>query len=445
MVAPYFRNIIIILVVNLIVQLGWAQQASIFSQVTVNKNNVYVGEAVEVTIGIYTSTWFTQGVDIGNISINGAFSVYFRSVSTVKKIKGKSYAGVQFIYHVFPFENQDIIIPSLNVQVETPKEGGYKGVKRQLKTKERTIKIKPYPPGIDKSTWMVTNSMTVNEQWLGNTKTIKVGDVLERKITRRANGTVSELLPPIIWDSIPNISLYPSQSALNTNKSKTAISASRTDGVRYLFEEEGEVIIPDMEFLWWSSYRKRFYKKTVKGLTVNVLPNPDLEMLKTVKAKLSSAAQEDNQEAESEEFLILGFTVKHFLIGVISISLILFILLKMLIKVVTLIKKNNKVYKQSEAYAFKRFKIAIRSQNRKTIIPQLYKWLDQLHLEEPTLNAVFLKSKNEKLLVEIKNIEEQLGKDDSSLIINYNLWAKVRKDLLQGNKNTTLINTWINP
>jgi len=445
MVVPYFRNIIIILVVNLIVQLGWAQQASIFSQVTVNKNNVYVGEAVEVTIGIYTSTWFTQGVDIGNISVNGAFSVYFRSVSTVKKIKGKSYAGVQFIYNVFPFENQDIIIPSLNVQVETPKEGGYKGVKRQLKTKERTIKIKPYPPGIDKSTWMVTNSMTVNEQWLGNTKTIKVGDVLERKITRRANGTVSELLPPIIWDSIPNISLYPSQSALNTNKSKTAISASRTDGVRYLFEEEGEIIIPDMEFLWWSSYRKRFYKKTVKGLTVNVLPNPDLEMLKTVKAELSSAAQEDNQEAESEEFLILGFTVKHFLIGVISISLILFILLKMLIKVVTLIKKNNKVYKQSEAYAFKRFKIAIRSQNRKTIIPQLYKWLDQLHLEEPTLNAVFLKSKNEKLLVEIKNIEEQLRKDNTSLVINYNLWAKVRKDILIGNKNTTLINTWINP
>jgi hypothetical protein len=107
MVAPYFRNIIIILVVNLIVQLGWAQQASIFSQVTVNKNNVYVGEAVEVTIGIYTSTWFTQSVDIGNISVNGAFSVYFRSVSTVKKIKGKSYAGVQFIYNVFPFENQD--------------------------------------------------------------------------------------------------------------------------------------------------------------------------------------------------------------------------------------------------------------------------------------------------------------------------------------------------
>jgi len=427
------------------VQLGWAQQASIFSQVTVNKNNVYVGEAVEVTIGIYTSTWFTQGVDIGNISINGAFSVYFRSVSTVKKIKGKSYAGVQFIYNVFPFENQDIIIPSLNVQIETPMVGGYKGVKRQLKTKEKTIKIKPYPPGIDKSTWMVTNNMTVNEQWLGNIKAIKVGDVLERKITRRANGTVSELLPPIIWDSIPNISLYPSQSTLSTNKSKTAISASRTDGVRYLFEEEGEIIIPDMGFLWWSSYRKRFYKKAVKGLTVNVLPNPDLEMLRTVKAELSMNTQEDNQKAESEDILILGFTLKQFLIGVISISLIVFVLTKTLIKVVTQIKRKNKVYKKSEAYAFKRFRIATHSQNRKTIIPQLYKWLDQLHLDEPTLKAVFLKSKDAKLLIEIKNIEEQLRKDDSSLIINYKLWAKVRKDILKGNKKTTLINTWINP
>ena len=115
MVVPYVKNILVILFFNLIFQLGWAQ-ATIFSEVTVNKSNVYVGESFELTIGVYTSTWFTKGVDIGNIKVNGAFSVYFRSVSVTKKIRGKNYAGVQFIYNIFPFENQDIIIPSLNVE-----------------------------------------------------------------------------------------------------------------------------------------------------------------------------------------------------------------------------------------------------------------------------------------------------------------------------------------
>ena len=34
-------------------------QGGVFSQVTLNKNNVYVGEAVELNIGVYTPTWFT--------------------------------------------------------------------------------------------------------------------------------------------------------------------------------------------------------------------------------------------------------------------------------------------------------------------------------------------------------------------------------------------------
>ena len=117
MVAKPLRYILLFLLLHLSVNLSWAQTPTIFSEVSVNKNNVYVGEAVEVTIGIYTSTWFTQGVDIGNISINGAFSVYFRSVSTVKKTNGKSYAGVQFIYNVFPFEKNLLLSRLHNISI----------------------------------------------------------------------------------------------------------------------------------------------------------------------------------------------------------------------------------------------------------------------------------------------------------------------------------------
>ena len=443
MVSQYFKYIVIILVIHLSVNLSWSQ-TSIFSEVRVNKNSVYVGEALEVTIGVYTSTWFTLGVDIGNISINGGFSVYFSSVSTVKKIKGKSYAGVQFIYNVFPFEKQDVVIPSLTVQVETPNEGGYKGVKRTLKTKARTIKLKPYPPGIDKATWMVTTSMSVNEQWLGNTKTIKVGDVIERKITRRASGTVSELIPPVIWDSIPNTSLYPSQSALNTNKTKTAISAIRTDGIRYLFEEEGDVIIPDMEFLWWHPYRKKFYKKTVKGLTVTVRPNPDLEMLKTAKAELSISAQDELTESEPEEILIFGFTLKQFLLGLIIISVISYVLLKVVIKSVRYLKQKNAIYKKSEAFAFKQVLKSIRSKDKTIIIPLLYNWIDLYNLDEPTLKAFALKSGYLELIEEVDYIEKQLNQESNALLIRKDTFKKGRVCMLK-TKIASAQKNWINP
>src|SRR6056300_1487870 len=111
MVELNIKHIILYIGCGLCSHLGWSQV--VFSEVTVNKSSVYVGEPIELNIGIYTSTWFTKGVDIGNIKVNGAYSVNFRSLSTSRKIKGKNYAGVQFIYNVFPFENQDIVIPSL--------------------------------------------------------------------------------------------------------------------------------------------------------------------------------------------------------------------------------------------------------------------------------------------------------------------------------------------
>ncbi len=110
----------------------------VFSTVSANKSQVYVGEPVAITVSVYTPTWFTQGVDIGNLTVNGAFTVYFRSVSTSRKIKGQTYAGIQFIYNVFPFEEQDIVIPALNFEVESPNVGDYKGIKKKSSVQRKS-------------------------------------------------------------------------------------------------------------------------------------------------------------------------------------------------------------------------------------------------------------------------------------------------------------------
>jgi hypothetical protein len=59
--------------------------------------------------------------------------------------------------------------------------------------------------------------MTVKESWSGDKTRVKVGDVLERSISREVSGTVSELIPPINWDSLPGVSLYPTRSEARKN------------------------------------------------------------------------------------------------------------------------------------------------------------------------------------------------------------------------------------
>ena len=73
----------------LLIWQGAFAQGHLFSDVKLNQSSVYVGQPVELTVLVYTSTWFTRGIDPGNIKVNGAFTVYFRSVSSTKQSSGK--------------------------------------------------------------------------------------------------------------------------------------------------------------------------------------------------------------------------------------------------------------------------------------------------------------------------------------------------------------------
>ena len=367
--------------------MGSFAQGHLSSSVTLNKNKVYVGEPIEVTVSVFTSTWFTKGIDPGNIKVNGAFTVYFRSLSTSKTINGKRYAGVQLFYNVFPYENKNIEFPSIEIEVETPDLGGYKGVKHTVKTNPKSIEVKPIPPNFDANSWLVTSWMSVRENWKGDLKNVKVGDVIERSITRNAANTVSELIPPIKWDTIVNVSFYPTRHSLSNNKTDTSISATRSEGLRYLFEKEGEITIPKLELTWYNPYKKKLYKKTLPAVVINVLPNPDLGMLESVKEQLEENRLKQERD-EDTAFYIFGLTVKQFALYLLLGVLATYLFVKLTLWFFKKYSERRSAYLQSEKYYFDQFLKTIPSKSRPQIRAALYRWIDALNLEEPTLESL---------------------------------------------------------
>jgi hypothetical protein len=426
-------------------------QRHLFSEVSIDRSKVYVGEPVEVSVGIYTSTWFTKGVNFGNIKVNGAFTVYFRSVSSSKQINGKNYAGVVAIYNVFPYDNKDLIFPSLEFTVETPNEGDSKGVKRVVKTKARNISVKAVPNNYDQDEWLVSSSVSVNESWQGDLKNVKIGNVIQRTIYRKAFGTVSELIPPIKWDSVQGVSMYPTRAEINSEKSKTSISASRSDGVRYLFEKEGTVTLPEITVTWWNPRQNKLFKRTLKEKTIQVLANPDLGMLESVKDSLALYNQVLSEETFVEEELnILGLSLKDFLtyLGIILGSLLLiYKFLKWLLITKGLLKKwrhQREAYSNSEKYYFKLFLTEATKKNSNASLNAMYNWIDRLGLKEPTLHYL---AKNYGNQAFISTLDKWERKSEVYPLPEIHHIKKARKNFLKSmsqKSNQTSVN-WINP
>lgn len=415
---------ILFLVLGLFSLTGLAQ-TNLWSEVSVNKKSVYQGEPVEVTVSVFTETWFTQGVNVQNIQVNNAFTVYFRSLSTSRIIKGKTYAGVQFFYHVFPYTSNNVEFPSLEILVETPNVGDYKGVERKVRTQAKIIMVKPIPSAFDADQWLVTNSCVVKDKWSRSLKNIKVGDVIERSINRAVSGTVSELIPPVVWDAVNGVSLYIDRSITQNNKSKTDISATRTDKMRYLFEEEGQVIIPEMTFLWWNPVRKKVFKRTLKEVVIDVAPNPDLGILETIKDSLNIVTQRSQEAEEKEGFLLWGTPLDEWLKRVLVAVLMWVLVVRVLVPISNNIRSKYRRYRNSERYYFNQIIWVKLGGFSSKLEHNQYRWLDELELEESTISFFW----------------ERFGGKSSRSIIG---WFKARKKYfcsLEKTKNSD----WINP
>jgi len=355
------------------------------SYVSLNHSEAYVGQPVQMTVSVYTNTWFTSGVDVGNIQVEGALTVYFRSVPGQKTFGGKAYSGVDFIYNVFPTQAGTISIPELEIHVESPKVGDYKGIKHTIHTKSKSIAVNGVPVGYSPDNWLVSSTLNVSQKWSASTKTVKVGDVLQRSVSRSASGTLGEFIPAITWDTIPGVSIYQKRPSINTNKTKTYVSASRTEAANYLFEKEGDVTLPRMEFVYWNYGNHKFYKKVIDSITIHVEPNPDLSMLASAKKRLE---QETVAEAEEDKpFLILGLTIKAFITYLVLGVILLYILYKFLPWLYKRWKAKYKSYHASESYAFKQLKHAIGSSDTYKVLNLLKIWLIKLNPDIPNMKA----------------------------------------------------------
>jgi len=284
--------------------------------------------------------------------------------------------------------------------------------------------------------------MSASENWKGDLKNVKVGDVIERSVYRNASNTVSELIPPIQWDTIADVSLYPTRSTVSNNKTKTAISASRSEGVRYLFEKEGEVVIPKMELTWYNPYKKKLYKKTLPEVIINVQSNRDLGMLTSVKEQLEKDKVKEESEIETA-FNIFGLSIKQFLLYLFIGILLIYLLAKIIRLSLNMYQRKRAAYLRSEKYYFDQFFNTISTKSSKQILPKLYRWIDALNLKEPTIKSLMNQYGSPELKLEII----QIHKNNQEIHLTKKLWKTARKNYLSKNKTHSPEENhdWINP
>lgn len=414
--------------------------ASGFARVSVSPREGFVRQPFKVSISVYSPTWFTEALQFSNLRVEDAFIIPFtRTVSSIQYINKKKYATLTFYYLVFPYHSGDLEIPEISITASIPPEGDYRGVSTQIVTTPQKIKVNDLPDS-EEDVWMVATGLDVEQGWSKSLEQVKVGEVIERTITLTAYGTLPSLIIPLELEEPAKVSLYPGLPQLKDLRTTDAVNGRRTQTYSYLFEEEGAVVIPEIELFWWHPRARRIYKKVLPEQIIHVTPNPDLSIMQSLKDSLDAIATPAVVEMTVEET-----HWKRSVTVAIIILLSFWVVYLMTTRAFRSVINRRNTYLKSEEYYASQVKKAIGRRDVSSFVNALYLWFDQVRLEPHASLRTYLSDDDELFYLEsikplFKGGEEALPLDKQKLL---RWFANLRKRVKEKAKNP--IDDQLNP
>lgn len=376
-------------------------QVDAFARASVDKNKVLLEQPVKIKVSAHSATWFASPLNIANLQVEGAFVQSFkRTQSSIQYINNKKYASLEFHYILFPYREGELIFPALNIQTNIPPEGDYKGQPVTLTTEAITITVEPIPEKADADHWLVATNASIKNEWSAPINNLKVGDVLGRTITIRAEGTLPSFIDEPDVGLVDFASLYPSEPSFYDERDAQTAKGRRVDFYSYLLEKAGEFTLPEVEVIWWNPYLGRYYSRKLPEYKLQISENEDLLALTQLKDSLDALNMTALMESEEEEeFNWLDFLKRGALLILIAAALWLLYGGVRIVMQKTKARKHKKL--NSEAYLFR---IMLKQENKEDLINHMYHWIKRTEAgsENPTLNP-------------LNDLDQELGKEISEL------------------------------
>ncbi|AZQ61157.1 hypothetical protein EI427_02660 [Flammeovirga pectinis] len=352
-----------------------------FATVSLNRTYAFEQQPIKATIKVYSPTWFTDGLEFGDLKVNDAFIIPFtNSVAGNAIINDHSYAMITYYYLIFPYKVGELEFPELEMTAFIPPKGDFEGKATTLRTRSKVIHVRSLPAS-DKAAF-VANAAYLNDYWNKDFKTLKVGDVLERTVTVTGFKTIANFIPSISIDSVTYAKRYLNSNLTNQeiDDKKETLKSTRTEKYSYLFTKAGDFEMPGSEVTYFNPFTGKYKTVRSKAMKIHVDTSSNLGIVGSIAdslAALQPSIAIDNTPKVPLKEQIIAFVVGH---KYQLLSFIIFLsIYKRLFRIIRFIlfrfKEKRRVYLLSEEYAFKKALQKSRSKNPYLYLQSVYNWL----------------------------------------------------------------------
>jgi hypothetical protein len=369
----------------------------------VDPPRVVVGQKTTLRIDVLAPNYMTSPPELPGFQVRNAVTRKLQDVNLSDQRNGISYAGVRFEFAIYPQEAGTFAISDQKVKVKYAAEPP--ATREELVPLPR-VSFDAYIPdaAAGLSPYLAAGGLTITQSIQRSSEQLKVGDSITRTVTIQAEETPAMLLPPVTFPAMDGLAVYPAQPALQdkTEGRTDALSATRTDSATYILQKAGDYTLPAIDVRWWNAAEGRVETAHLDAVTIQVAANP------AVPSSSASAAT-----ARSTWATFVDLIADHWrlaLLAILVISGLIWFAPGAARRIADDHRRRRQAYLQSEAYAFSRFRHAVRRRDSKAAYFAMLDWLPHVGATTPdhTVEAFKVAAADPVLDREIDAIEAEL-------------------------------------
>jgi hypothetical protein len=329
---------------------------------SVTPEEAWVGQRVRLNIEVLGADGWAQIPDIGTVDVAGAYVMRTESqgVRISETIARTTYTGQRYQLSIYCQRPGRLEVPPLPVTI-TVKQWGINAeeTRYELTTPPSSLICK-VPPGAEGIRGLIsTTRLEADQTWSSRPDTVAPGDAITRTVTVSAEDVSAMAFPPVQHPEIGGVAIYPGQPSVNDETNRGELRGKREESVTYVFEQPGEVALPEIVLSWWDLDNQRLRRVELPGLELvvegEIAPEPMIE------------DEVEPAESPRDHKLLLAAAVVLIVLG-----------LWLAVGIGKWLKERRRTWLASEEAAFKGISGAVRTCDPGTISAAVMRWLDRL-------------------------------------------------------------------
>ena len=240
------------------------------------EKTLYVGQKVRLVWKLMTSSFFKAAPKLPDLDLRHTIvrPEGSTAINGTESVDGKTFATQRWERALYPQRPGTYEIPAQSFTVFVADDDG-QVIEVPLRSKPLTF-VATMPEGAPRDVLLLTTTgLTLEVTYDRELKDLKVGDAIERTITRTITDAPGMLLPPIPPVTLEGIAAYPREPTVEDRSQRGTLTGTRVETTSYVLQQPGTFTFPELSIPWWSLENDALETLTAEARTFEVAPNPD--------------------------------------------------------------------------------------------------------------------------------------------------------------------------